>query len=211
MSLPFILKLDKIHPNKVNYINTDETLTHKWKETFKPLKKYKVGFVYNGLLSSFIEKNIPLINFETLTDLDIELICIHKKSDILTDISNLSNKVKDKIHFYDIDNDKPFLDTIHILLNIDLLITIDTYIVHLAGILNIKTWLLLGNYSEWRWSNRDETYWYNSVELIRMKEKKELKNILGVVKNKLIEVLYNQKIDPILDKQKQYETFVYEI
>lgn len=211
MSLPFILRLDKIHPNKVNYINTDETMIHKWKDNFKHLKKYKVGFVYNGLLSSFIEKYIPLIDFEIFTDLDIELICIHKKSDILTDISNLSNKVKEKIHFYDIDNDQPFVDTIHILLNIDLLITIDTYIVHLAGILNIKTWLLLGNYSEWRWSNRDVTYWYSSVELIRMKEKKELKNILGVVKKKLMDVLDNQKVNLILDKQKLYESFVYEI
>jgi hypothetical protein len=44
-------------------------------------------------------------------------------------------------------------------------------------------------YSEWRWSNEDTTYWYNSVELLRIKEKKELKNILDDVKSKLIETL----------------------
>jgi len=190
MSLPKMLNLKMIVPNKINYIKRDESLLDKWKLQFLPLKKYKVGFVYNGLLNSFIEKNIPLINFEILFDLDIELICIHKKSDIEEDVMNIPDKFKERIQFLEIDNDVPFLDTIHILQNIDLLITIDTYIVHLAGIMNVKTWLLLGYYSEWRWSNEEtSTYWYNSVELVRMREKQEFKNILKTVKNKLVEIL----------------------
>lgn len=190
MSLPKILNLKMILPNKINYIKTDESLLDKWKLQFLHLKKYKVGFVYNGLLNSFIEKYIPLLNFEILFDLDIELICIHKKSDIEHDLLNIPDNFKERIQFFEIDNDVPFLDTIHILQNIDLLITIDTYIVHLAGIMNVKTWLLLGCYSEWRWSNEESnTYWYNSVELVRMSEKQELKNILKPVKNKLIEIL----------------------
>ena len=84
-----------------------------------------------------------------------------------------------------LDNDKPFEDTIHLLQNLDLLITIDTFIVHLAGILNVKTWLLLGA-SEWRWSDdASKTYWYNSVELIRTKENEELKDLIKTVKTKL--------------------------
>ena len=64
MSLPSILKLKVIYPNKVNYINTNEITFNFWKEQFSSLKKYKVGFVYNGLSSCFIENEIPLINFE---------------------------------------------------------------------------------------------------------------------------------------------------
>ena len=79
----------------------------------------------------------------------------------------------------------PFEDTICLLQNIDLLITIDTYIVHLAGIMNIKTWLLLGT-SEWRWSdNPTSTYWYNSVELIRTTGEQKLPDLLSNVKEKL--------------------------
>jgi len=147
------------------------------------LKRYKVGFVYNGLLSSFIDKNIPLAEFEKLCDLNIDLICIHRKSEVEKDFSKIS--FLDKIIHYDIDNDKPFEDTIHLLQNLDLLITIDTFIVHLAGILNVKTWLLLGA-SEWRWSDdASKTYWYNSVELIRTKENEELKDLIKTVKTKL--------------------------
>ena len=183
MSLPKILNLTQIVPNKINYINTDEEKLAFWKNKTDSLKRYKVGFVYNGLLTSFIDKNIPLAEFEKLCDLNIDLICIHRKSEVEKDFKNIS--FSDKIIHYDIDNDKPFEDTIHLLQNLDLLITIDTFIVHLAGILNVKTWLLLGT-SEWRWSDdASKTYWYNSVELIRTKENEELKDLIKTVKTKL--------------------------
>ena len=186
MSLPSLLKLETISPNTENYININNNKLEYWKNQLSPFKKLKVGFVYNGLLSSFIEKNIPLQEFKILSDLNIDLICLHKQNEISQDLNKI--EFKDKINSFDIDNDKSFEDTICILKNLDLLISIDTSIVHLAGILNIKTWLLLG-YSEWRWSNEDTTYWYNSVELIRNKENTEFKNILQVVKSKLIDIL----------------------
>ena len=184
MSLPYLLNVTTISPNTIQYIKTCPEKMLYWKNKLDNLKKYKVGFVYNGLLASFIEKNIPLQLFETLCDLDIDLICIHKKSEIENDLNKIS--FADKLHIYDLDTDVPFEDTVHLLKNIDLLITIDTSIVHLVGILGVKTWLLLG-YSEWRWSNvENKTYWYNSVELIRTsKDERELKNIIPRVKSKL--------------------------
>lgn len=182
MSLPKLLNLSTIVSNKINYINVDNDKLLFWKNKTDHLKRLKVGFVYSGLLSSFIEKNIPLQSFEILCDLNIDLICIHRKNEIEDDFNKIT--FADKITHFDIDNDAPFEDTVHLLKNIDLLITIDTFIVHLAGILNVKTWLLLG-YSEWRWSNLNATYWYDSVELIRTKEDEEFKDILHTVKNKL--------------------------
>jgi tetratricopeptide (TPR) repeat protein/predicted O-methyltransferase YrrM len=187
MSLPKILNLSTIEPNKINYIKTKNDKLLYWNKKTSSLKKFKVGFVYNGLLSSFIDKYIPLQEFEKLCDLDINLICIHRKSEVEKDLKNI--KFRDKITHYDIDNGDPFEDTIHLLQNIDLLITVDTYIAHLAGVLNVKTWLLLGT-SEWRWSDdKNKTYWYNSVELVRTKENEELKDLIKTVKNKLLTVL----------------------
>jgi hypothetical protein len=151
MSLPHLLKLYTITPNTYDYIKTDTQKLLEWKQKLSPLRKFRVGFTYNGLLTSFIEKYVPLSEFLQLCDLDIDLICIHKKSEITADIEKLADKTT--IQFYDIDEQSPFVDTVHILKNIDLLITIDTYIVHIAGAMNVKTWLLLGKYSEWRWSN----------------------------------------------------------
>jgi len=214
MSLPKILNKTIIYPNIEKYIHINEDKLLYWKNKFssfgsnrsvsdcerleqtpsttstefpqKCSKKLKVGFVYNGLLSSFIEKYIPLKEFKILCDLDIDLICIHKKTDVEKEMNDID--FKDKIHCFDIDINKPFEDTIHILKNIDLLITIDTYIVHLAGVLGLKTWLLLG-YSDWRWSTKSTTYWYNSVEIIRTNEQIEFKSILQIVKPKLVDLI----------------------
>jgi ADP-heptose:LPS heptosyltransferase len=195
MSLPNILKLTQITPNKINYIKTHSEKISLWKKRTSPLKKFRVGFVYNGRLSSFIEKYIELEKYKLLSELDIELICIHRKSEIIDDLKKIS--FKDKIIYYELDTDKPFDDTIHLLKNIDLLITVDTYIVHLAGIMNINTWLLLG-VSEWRWSNdKHKTYWYDSVELIRSKDNEPLDTVLPIVRDKLIKY-----IDVQVDKHK---------
>jgi tetratricopeptide (TPR) repeat protein len=188
MSLPFILNLTNIIPNQINYIQTNENKLISWKNQLEPFK-FKVGFVYQGLLSSFIDKTIPLKEFENLFNLDISFICLHRKKEIEEDLKNIS--FSHKIISYDIDNAMPFEDTICLLQNIDLLITIDTFIAHLAGIMNVKTWLLLGT-SEWRWSDDpNKTYWYNSIELIRTKENQSLKDLLVNVKEKL-EILVNK-------------------
>lgn len=191
MSLPHLLKLDTITPNTYDYIKIDAYKIAEWRQKLSPFRKFRVGFAYNGLLSSFIEKYVPLSEFLQLCDLDVDLICIHKKSEIHGDIEKLADKTC--IQFFDIDEQAPFVDTVHILKNIDLLITIDTYIVHIAGMLNVKTWLLLGKYSEWRWSNENTTYWYNSVEMIRNQEG-ELKEVMSTVKNRLQEYLVNKNV-----------------
>jgi ADP-heptose:LPS heptosyltransferase len=199
MSLPKILNLEVITPNKVNYININEEKLLYWKDKLMQFKNKKIGFTNVGLLSSFIEKHIPLQEFEIFAELNIDLICLHKKSEIEKELTNIT--LRDKIHYFDIDNDIPFHDTIHILKNIDLLITIDTYIVHLAGVLNVRTLLLLGNYSEWRWSNEDTTYWYDSVELIRLKDKsKDFKEVLKLSKKRLLEILHEDDESDIVNK-----------
>ena len=191
MSLPKILHLSEIKPNTEEYIKIKDDKLLLLKNKLQDLKKFKVGFVYSGLLSSFIEKYVPLNEFEKLCELDIDLICIQKNQENNSDL--ISIKQKSNFHLFDIDEEVPFEDTIHILKNIDLLITVDTYIVHLAGVLNIETRLLLG-YSEWRWSNEETTYWYNSVKLIRTdNEHKELKDLIHVVKEELQKKLQNEQ------------------
>ena len=193
LSLPHKLGLTNIYPNKINYININESKNLYWKHKLSSLKQFKVGIVYNGLLESYLEKYIPLEEFKILLDLPVDLICIQRKSEIETDINKLS--FKEKINYYDIDTEEPFIDTIAILQNIDLLITIDTYIVHLAGILGVKTWLLLGKVSEWRWATDSKSYWYNSVDIMRGKENLKLKNVMPEVRERLDKHLDIYKLD----------------
>jgi tetratricopeptide (TPR) repeat protein len=190
MSLPYLLKVETIQPNIENYINVDEDKLVYWSEQLKiknPENKLNVGFFYKGLLDLYIEKKMPLESFEKLADLDINLICLHRTKEINDDLKSVT--FKDKIITFDIDKDKSFVDTIAILKNIDILITIDTSIAHLAGVLNVKTLLLLGYMSEWRWFNNNDKVWYNSVDLLHMTENIELKNIMPQVKNILSSII----------------------
>lgn len=186
MSLPFLLKYQKMTFNSSNYIHVQYTKNTYWKNKFSTLKRYKVGFTYKGFLISFIDKNLPLEGFASLCDLDIDLICIHQKQEIQTD----NTKLPSNLHIYDIDLDKPFEDTIAILNNIDLLISIDTVTTHLAGVMDVKTWLLLGSGSDWRWGKTKTQFWYKNVELIRLDGEQPFANILPIVRQSLIDELH---------------------
>jgi len=187
MSLPYLMKVKRIEPVPKNYIKVNEKTTEYWKNAFSSFKKrFKVGYCHTSLLRSSIDKDIQLREVEKLLSLDIDLICICKKQEMnLLELKEMEKYPN--FHYFDIDQTVPFSDTIAILQNIDLLVTVDTYIVHLAGVMGIRTWLLLGYVSEWRWSNDEKfTYWYNTVELLRIEsEGKEFKYILDDVKEKL--------------------------
>ena len=116
----------------------------------------------------------------------------------------MDDKIKDdfsKIDFAseifvdDIDMNKAFTDTISILRNIDVLVTIDTSIAHLAGVMGIKTLLLIGYTSEWRWFDNDDKVWYESVDIIRMTEQKPLHNLMPRVKELLDTEYVNKQLD----------------
>ena len=67
-----------------------------------------------------------------------------------------------------------FKDTASLLKNLDLLITIDSSIAHLAGALGIKTYLLLPKTSEWRWfRSNDKSLWYDSIKIFRQEKSGE--------------------------------------
>ncbi len=61
-----------------------------------------------------------------------------------------------------------FNDTAHALLRLDILITVDTAIAHLAGALGVPVLLLVPFVPDWRWMvDRTDTPWYRSAQLLR--------------------------------------------
>jgi tetratricopeptide (TPR) repeat protein len=64
-----------------------------------------------------------------------------------------------------------FIDTLAILQTLDLVITVDTSVAHLAGAAGRPVWVLLPAYTEWRWLiDRTDTPWYPSMRLFRQQE-----------------------------------------
>ena len=66
--------------------------------------------------------------------------------------------------------DKSLIEISEFMKELDLVISVDTSIIHLAGLLNIKSILLLHYNSNWRWfEDEKKTIWYPSVEIIKQK------------------------------------------
>lgn len=79
-----------------------------------------------------------------------------------------------------------FNDTAKALKSMDLLITVDTAVAHLAGALGVKTFLLLPYASDWRWfSDTKSTPWYKSIEIFKQNNPIDWEQPLGDIKCRL--------------------------
>ena len=185
-SIPYLLKVRHISPySGPNYIQTNLEITNKWKKTLDaefPDKKPIIALFWSGFTTQFIEKTIKLDEFKEIGELDIHLISVQKGSgeeEIFTSETNITS-------FDNFDNGPAFEDTIGILQNVDLLITIDTSVAHIAGLLGIKTWMILGDVYDWRWfRNERKTDWYESVELFRAKKPRNWTPVLKEIRGRL--------------------------
>ena len=75
------------------------------------------------------------------------------------------------------------------ILELDLVISVDTMVAHLAGALGLPTWVLLSADSDWRWmSNRDGSPWYPSVQLFRQRSNGEWLDVVADVMTALKEL-----------------------
>ena len=65
----------------------------------------------------------------------------------------------------------PFMDTAAIMMNLDLVISSDTSVPHLAGALGVPVWLALPFVPDWRWLlDRGDSPWYPTMRLFRQKD-----------------------------------------
>ena len=63
-----------------------------------------------------------------------------------------------------------FMDTAALIMNLDLVITSDTSVAHLAGALGKRVWVLLPFIADWRWLlDRSDSPWYPTMRLFRQK------------------------------------------
>ncbi len=170
-SLPGIFfKEFKNFPKTVNFINENEKIFKKWTNILDKYKGLKIG-INSHSTATVGERIIPLNNFIHLTNLKKINFFIIQKDFNKTKISNI-NQNSNVNYFEDMDkNVKPFEDTIGIIKNLDLIITADTSLAHLAATLGKKTWIVLPFVSDWRWFNQDQkSIWYNNVTLYKQKK-----------------------------------------
>jgi len=79
-----------------------------------------------------------------------------------------------------------FSDTAAIIENLDLVVSVDTAVAHLAGALGKEVWALLSFIPDWRWFLKGENCpWYPSMKLFRQKSRGDWENVFEEVEKEL--------------------------
>ena len=169
-SLPraFATRLDTI-PANVPYLTADAERAAFWRERM-PGKGLKVGLCWRGSQDFRVDprRSIPPSALIPLSELDnVSLYALHM--DVAAD--ELPGQLGQKITVFGDDFDRgpdAFVDTAAVMANLDLIVTCDTSIAHLAGALNRPVWVALRHVAEWRWMDgREDSPWYPSMRLLR--------------------------------------------
>ena len=153
-------------PAEVPYIHADRARVEYWR-TKIPQSGFKVGLVWAGspahgndrYRSCRLECFAPLTKIGAVRLYGLQAGEAAAQMDELAGtmpVTNLSKELKD------------FADTAAAIENLDLVISVDTSVLHLAGAMGKATWALLPFAPEWRWMlNRQDSPWYPTMKLFR--------------------------------------------
>lgn len=167
MSLPLACKTTlQTIPNTVPYLKSDPEIVATWRKKINTDKKFKVGIVWSGNpdFKNDQHRSIDLQRLFTLQSPDIAFFSLQKEIrekdknalQLRPDIQLLGDDLTD------------FAQTAAAIELMDLIISVDTAVAHLAGALGKPVWILLPNNPDWRWLlNTDKSPWYPTARLFR--------------------------------------------
>ena len=170
MSLPLALKstLETI-PANIPYLKADNVKNKHWQEKLGKQTKPRIGLVWSGSTKHKNDHNrsLKLQQLSSLLKLPFEFHSLQKD---IRDGDKKTLKAYKNIdqHHKDLDD---FSDTAALVNQMDLIISVDTSVAHLAGALGKKVWILLPFIVDFRWLlDRDDSPWYPTAKLFRQSQ-----------------------------------------
>ena len=89
-----------------------------------------------------------------------------------------------------------FADTAALMSQLDLVISVDTSVAHLAGALGRPVWVLLPFVPDWRWLlDRDDSPWYPTARLFRQTDTRDWRDVVERVRTALHGLVENKRRD----------------
>jgi len=173
----FVKNVDSMKTD-IPYMYSDDVLTSHWKKRLSKDTNFKVGIcwdpcVYKNKNNGTVRKNrraVPLSFFGPLSQ--IKNVSFYSLQRV-----NGMDQIKNggfPLSVFDENFDKShgsFSDTAAVMKNLDLVITADTSVAHLAGALGVPVWVLLPFVPDWRWTIAEgSTPMYPTMRLFRQKK-----------------------------------------
>ena len=164
----------------------------KWKSRLEAIRGTRVGLIWSGNPAHHrdLVRSIDLNALLPLLDTEATFVSLQK--DIrAADAITLARR-NDIVHIADELVD--FSDTAAVMAQLDLIISVDTSTVHLAGALGCPVWILLPYLPDWRWLlDRDTSPWYPTARLFRQDEMRRWGSVIPRVRAALLEFIANAK------------------
>lgn len=168
LSLPgaFGTRIETI-PADIPYCFAPPERAAKWRRDLGPKTGTRVGFMSAGNAANWRarRRNLPLQALLELTALqDIEFVCLEQDLD-----NDTARALAEQGHARLLGPAlEDFADTAGLIANLDLVVSVDTSVAHLAGAMGKPLWLLLPFSAEWRWlKDREDSPWYPTARLFR--------------------------------------------
>jgi hypothetical protein len=186
MSLPGIFgtTVDEVPSSQAAYLLADRERYTQWSAILGPQKKPRVGVVWSGGSASKIKgRSIPLVEFHVLLDRDLEFISLQKE---VRDSDRVALSALPEIRHFGAQQ-RDFEDAAALIENVDVVVSVDTSLAHLAGAMGKETHVLLPAAADWRWlEGSDRSPWYESVRLHRRSAAGNWDDMLRQVKRLLV-------------------------
>jgi len=171
-------------PAAIPYLAAEPALCAKWAARVGP-RGCKVGIVWQGNLDpeADLARSMPLAQLAPLAAIDnVRLISLQKGEGAKQlDDPTLPMRVEMLGDEFDAGADA-FVDAAAAMMHLDLVITCDTSIAHLAGALGRPVWVALKRDAEWRWLiDRTDSPWYPTMRLFRQQKRGDWRGVFATM------------------------------
>ena len=175
-------------PAATAYLQADPARSAVWRDRLAErvpagLKRVAIAWAGRPTHNNDINRTITLDTLAPLFDIDgIALVSI-QKGPATAQMAHYTGRAP----LINLDADiTDFEDTIAILDNIDLLVSVDTSVVHFAGAMGRPTWAMIPFAPDWRWlAGREDSPWYPSLRLFRHDAPRSWDRLIGRVADAL--------------------------
>ena len=177
LALAFGTTLESI-PREVPYLHAPPEHVERWSARLGERKRPRVGLAWSGSTTLRNDRNrsIALADFDRLRALPFEFYSLQKEVRPGDAVALASGPAI--AHFGDELAD--FRDTAALVSLMDLVVSVDTAVAHLAGALSRPVWLLVPWSPDWRWLlGRDDSPWYPTMRLWRQARPGDWAEVLG--------------------------------
>ena len=167
MSLPLAFKTGlKTIPCADGYIGNDPQITSVWRKRLGRKRKPRVGLVWSGSTKhkGDGQRSVALQDLLPLLSAKFEFVSLQKD---LRKADAALLRAHPQIRHFGAELED-FTDTAALCELMDLVISVDTSVAHLAGAMGKPVWILLPFVPDWRWMlDREDSPWYSSARLYR--------------------------------------------